>query len=83
MIATNDTIRLYNPEEMESLVTERVVNETKQLLQENILLRSMVREQQKENRKYKNIRYNMARFVILGFPLWCCFAIIVHWLFSV
>ena len=23
------------------------------------------------------------QFCILGFPLWCCFAIIVHWLFSV
>ena len=83
MVTTNDTIRLYNPEEMESLVTERVVNETKQLLQENIILRSMIREQQKENRKYKNIRYNIVQFFILGFPLWCCFAMVLHWLFSV
>ena len=83
MIATNDTIRLYNPEEMESIITERVVSETKQLLQENIVLRSMVREQKKENRRYKKIRYNIAQFFILGFPLWCCFAMILHWLFSI
>lgn len=83
MIITNDTIRLYNPEEMESLVTERVVHETRQLLQENIVLRSIIREQQKENRKYKKIRYNIAQFLVLGFPLWCCFAMILHWLFSV
>ena len=83
MMATNDTIRLYNPEEMESIITERVVSETKQLLQENIVLRSMVREQKKENRRYKKIRYNIAQFFILGFPLWCCFAMILHWLFSI
>lgn len=83
MIATNDTIRLYNPEEMESLVTERVVSETKQLLQENIVLRSMVREQQKANKKYKKIRYTIAQLLVLGFPLWCCFAMVLHWLFSV
>ena len=83
MVTTNDTIRLYNPEEMESLVTERVVRETRQLLQENIILRSMVREQQKENRKYKKIRYNITQFLVLGFPLWCCLAMVLHWLFSV
>lgn len=83
MIATNSTIRLYNPEEMESIITERVVRETRQLLQENIVLRSMIWEQQKENRRYKKIRYNIAQFFILGFPLWCCFAMVLHWLFSV
>ena len=83
MVTTNDTIRLYNPEEMESLATERVVRETRQLLQENIVLRSMIWEQQKENRRYKKIRYNIAQFFILGFPLWCCFAMILHWLFNV
>lgn len=66
------TIRLYNPEEVEAIVEAAVAERVAVNIKATMALK---RERRRLHKKYR-----MKQFLVLGFPVWCCFAMVVYWL---
>lgn len=66
------TIRLYNPEEVEAIVEVAIA--------ERVAVNIEAMTALKRERKRLHKKYRIKQLLVLGFPVWCCFAMVVYWL---